>query len=94
MPRFLIEVPHDAETIACARVVQIFLNTGSHYLSHADWGCRDGVHKSWFVANVESKREAIAIVPPDLRAKATIVELDTFTREEIQTILRNHGAHA
>ncbi|HYX20866.1 MAG TPA: hypothetical protein VFA98_08480 [Thermoanaerobaculia bacterium] len=41
MPRFLIEVPHEAETVACARVVDVFLKSGSHFLSNADWGCRD-----------------------------------------------------
>ena len=44
--RFLIEVPHEASTVACARVVDVFLKSGSHYLSRADWGCRDGDHKS------------------------------------------------
>jgi len=46
MPRFLIEVPHDEDVIACAQVIKIFLSTGSHFLSNADWGCRDGEHKA------------------------------------------------
>ena len=50
MPRFLIEVPHEPEQLACARTVKIFLNTGSHFLTHADWGCMDGDHKAWFIA--------------------------------------------
>lgn len=29
--RFLIEVPHEATTVACARVVNVFLRTGSHF---------------------------------------------------------------
>jgi len=37
MRRFLIEVPHEAEGAACARVVEVFLKTGSHFLTHADW---------------------------------------------------------
>ena len=44
MQRYLIEVPHEPEELACARVIQTFLDTGSHYLTHADWGCEDGVH--------------------------------------------------
>ena len=58
MPRFFIEVPHEEDEVACAKVVRIFLNTGSHYLSHADWGCADGEHKAWIIAEVESKDEA------------------------------------
>lgn len=38
MARFLIEVPHEPEAVACARAVEIFLRTGSHFLTHADWG--------------------------------------------------------
>ena len=38
MARFLIEVPHEPELIACARAVEILLKTGSHFLTHADWG--------------------------------------------------------
>jgi len=47
MPRFLIEVPHEEETVACARAVKVFLDSGSHFLTHADWGCKDGEHKAW-----------------------------------------------
>jgi len=37
----LIEVPHDPERVACARVVDVFQKSGSHWVTHADWGCRD-----------------------------------------------------
>jgi hypothetical protein len=42
MARFLIEVPHEAETLACARAAQELLQSGSHLLTHADFGCHDG----------------------------------------------------
>ena len=92
MARFLIEVPHEAERVACARVVEIFLKTGSHFLTHADWGCRDGVHKAWIIAEVNSKDEARSILPPALRPQATIVRLSCFTLEEIDAILGDHQA--
>jgi len=90
MARFLIEVPHEAERVACARVVDIFLKTGSHFLTHADWGCKDGVHKAWIIAEVDSKDEARSILPPTLRSQAKIVQLNYFTLEEIDAILRYH----
>ena len=90
MGRFLIEVPHDAEMVACARVVEIFLKTGSHFVTHADWGCRDGDHKAWIIAEVDSKEEARHILPPAFRAQAKIVSLNKFTMEEIDDILRQH----
>jgi hypothetical protein len=90
MPRFLIEVPHEAETVACAKVVQIFLATGSHFLTHADWGCKDGDHRAWIIVDVGSREEARSIVPPAFRAQAKIVGLNTFTMEQIDDILRHH----
>ena len=88
--RFLIEVPHEASMLECARIVDLFLKSGSHFLTRADWGCKDGQHKAWIVVNVDSKEEALCIVPPILRSRATIVQLNTFTREEIQDILQRH----
>jgi len=90
MPRFLIEVPHEEDHVACAKVVEIFLNTGSHFLTHADWGCTDGEHKAWIIADVETKEEARCILPPPFRAQAKIVQLNYFTMEEIEQILRHH----
>lgn len=90
MARFLIEVPHDNDALSCARVVDIFLKSGSHFVTHADWGCRDGVHKGWIIADVDNKDEARHILPPGFRDRATIVGLNKFTMEEIDKILREH----
>jgi hypothetical protein len=49
MARFLIEVPHDSDPGECARAVQFFLRSGSHFMTRADWGCMDGVHKAFIV---------------------------------------------
>jgi hypothetical protein len=83
MPRFLIEVEHPAERLACARVVQIFLATGSHFLTHADWGCVDGEHTAWIIIEVDSKEQARSILPPAFRSQAKIVALNKFTVEQI-----------
>lgn len=88
--RFLIEIPHEKETVACARVVDVFLKSGSHYLTNADWGCRDGDHKSWMIVEVQDKDEARRIVPPAFRDHAKITQLNTFRLEEIQDILDHH----
>jgi hypothetical protein len=90
MPRFLIEVPHDEKEAICARVVQIFLHTGSHFLTQADWGCMDGEHKAWIIVEVESKEEARCILPPPFRAQAKIVQLSYFNMEEIDELCRRH----
>jgi hypothetical protein len=79
MAKFLIEVSHDAEHVACGRVTEVFLKSGSHFLTHADWGCQDGDHKAWLVVEVDSKNEARYILPPAFRAEAKIVQLNKFT---------------
>lgn len=92
MPRFHIELPHEPTTVACARAVEEVLKTGSHFFTHADWGCRDGEHKAWITVDAESKDEARGIVPPRFRAQAKVVQLNAFTIEEIDEILRQHRA--
>ena len=90
MARFLIEVPHEAEKVACARAVQVLLKTGSHFLTHADYGCLDGEHKAWMIVEIESKNAARAILPPAYRSQAMIVQLNKFSMEEIDEILTHH----
>ena len=60
-------------------MVQIYLNAGSHFLTHADWGCKDGEHKAWMVVDVGNKDEARSIVPPAFRSQAKIVMLTCLT---------------
>ena len=91
MARYFIEVPHEAERGACARAVKVFLSTGSHFLSNADWGCLDGEHKAWIIADLETRDQAVSIVPPALRANARVVKLNKFTMEQVDEILAQHG---
>jgi hypothetical protein len=90
MGKFLIEVPHEEEVVACARVVEIFLKTGSHFVTNADWGCRDGEHKAWILVEVDNKEEARRILPPAFRSQAKIVSLNKFSMEEMDDILSKH----
>jgi hypothetical protein len=90
MAKFFIEVPHEAEPSACARAVKVFLNTGSHFLSNAEWGCRDGEHKAWLILDLESREQARAILPPGFRSGARIVQLNRFTLAEIDELLLQH----
>lgn len=90
MPQFLIEVPHPEETLACARIVKVFLSTGSHFLTHADWGCMDGVHSAWLIVDAANKDEARLVVPPQYRSEAKIVGLNKFSLEQVEAILGQH----
>jgi hypothetical protein len=90
MARFLIEVAHGGTTADCARAVEVFLRTGSHFLTHADWGCKDGDHKAWIILEVDSRDEARNVVPSIFRAQAKIVQLNAFTMKDIEDTLRHH----
>jgi hypothetical protein len=82
MKKFLIEVPHGADKDACNQAIQVFLQTGSHFLTHAEWGCLDGEHKAWIIVDMESKEDARFIVPPLFRSTAKITELTTFNAKD------------
>jgi hypothetical protein len=83
MPKFHIEVPHESDEIKCKQAIQIFLQSGSHFLTNADWGCLDGDHKAWMIVEVDSKEEARGIVPPAYRSLSRVVQIKRFRIEEI-----------
>lgn len=84
MTTYLIEIPHSENSFECKQVIKLFVESGSHLLSNAHWGCKAGVHKSWFISEFDSKEEALQIIPPLLRHSASIIELTTFTKSDIQ----------
>lgn len=87
MPRFLIEVPHSADAATCAREVHVFLSSGSHFLSNADWGCMDGIHSAWLTVDVPGKEEARMILPSVFRAQAKIIGLNKFDLQQIEAMI-------
>jgi hypothetical protein len=90
MAKFLIEVPHESEVVSCARAVKVLLESGSHFLTHAEFGCQDDVHKAWIVVDVDSKDEARGLLPPVYRRHATIVQLCRFGLDELDDLIRRH----
>lgn len=90
MTKFLVEVSHSPEKIECLRTIQIFLSSGSHFLTHADWGCLDGEHKAWFIMEVDSKEEALRVVPPFYRKDTKITKLSKFNLTEVENLLKQH----
>lgn len=87
MPRFLIEIPHSENVAECMGIIHVFLSSGSHLLTNAEWGCKDGVHTCWLIVEVDSKAEALCVVPPAYRADARVVELNRFSLDFINESL-------
>ena len=90
MPKFLIELAHESKVVSCARANKVLLESGSHFLTHADFGCCDGVHKAWIVVDVDSKDEARNILPLIYRRQATIVQLCKFGLNELDDLIKLH----
>ena len=91
MPRFLIEIPHESDERACVHAINVIRQTGAHFFSKADWGCLDGEHKAWLIVDVDSKQEALGIVPVSCRKDAKIVQLNSFSEQEVDDMVLSYG---
>ena len=87
MARYLIELTHEDEHTACVKSLRRIERYGSHFLTHADWGCQDGTHAGWLIAELDSRDEAMQIVPPEFRQEVRIVKLNKFTKERIASLI-------
>ncbi len=90
MPRYLIEVSHENKKEACDSAVRVFNMTGSHFLTNADWGCLDNVHKAWIKVDLDNKKDALFVVPPSFRQNAKVITLQKFTSETVKEALKKH----
>lgn len=87
MPRYLIELTHGDEYAACVKALAAIERSGSHFVTHAEWGCNDGAHACWLIAELDSRNDALQMVPVEFRQDARIVELNKFTREQIASMI-------
>lgn len=83
MGTYLIEIPHSENTYECKQIIRLFVESGSHLLANCSWGCKDGVHKSWFISDFQNKEEALQVIPPLLRRTASVTELVKFSKTDI-----------
>ena len=90
MSKYLVEVHHAGDKIECMHTVEVFLRTGSHFLTNADWGCLDGEHKAWFFIDVDTKDEALMIVPPAFRKDTKITQLSKFNLKDVEELMKYH----
>ena len=87
MSKFLIEITHPDDEVGCLTALDAIMKHGSHLITQADFGCTDGVHCGWLIADVDNRTEAMQIVPPEFRSDARVVELRRWSREEIEDLL-------
>ena len=87
MPRYLVELTHKDDHIACVRSLEAIERQGSHLMTHLHWGCRTGVHVGWFIDEFANEEEALQIIPPSFREEARVVEVKQFTKNDIAAMV-------
>jgi hypothetical protein len=90
MTKYMIEVPHEDDKAACATAIQTFLQTGSHFLVNANWGCLDGEHKAWIIVDADKKEDVVSILPLAVRPQAKITRLTKFSMDDVDEVLSQH----
>ncbi len=83
MARFMIESPHTEEE--CLRALDEELGKGKDILGKFDFGCKVGDHTAYALVDVNSKNDALNLVPTFLQNKVRIVEVGKITPEMIES---------
>ena len=78
MERFLVEIPHEPDEASCLAAIKVFTETGSHYLTHAEFGCEDGFHNAWLFVDAEDRDEARLVAPPQYRPHARVTRVKQY----------------
>lgn len=81
MDRYLIIAPHTKE--GCAKSIELLEAAG--YITHFDWGCKDGEHCGWAIIEAENPGQALMVVPSIDRPQARAVKLTKFGTTDITT---------
>lgn len=89
MARYMIQSSHDPSHADCERIKQSIFRAGSHFVTHAEWGCADGNHTAWLIVEAENDRDAWLVVPPAMRETATVTRLNRFGFAELMAFGRS-----
>lgn len=81
MDRYIVIAPHAAED--CTKVLVNVEAMG--YITHFDWGCKDGEHCGWVIIEAGNPKEALLVVPAFDRQKARAVKLTKFAPQDLTT---------
>jgi len=80
MKKFIVISNHSGAD--CVRALKEVLAIG--YLTHFEWGCKDGAHTGWAILEAENKAQAMMSVPAFLRNQANVVQLTRFEEEMVE----------
>jgi hypothetical protein len=83
MARYIIESPHKPEE--CLKALDEELVKGTDVLGKFDFGCMAGDHTAYAIVDVNTKNDALKLVPSFLQNSAKIVEVGKFTPDMIRS---------
>ncbi|MFB3043585.1 MAG: hypothetical protein ACE1ZC_04835 [Nitrososphaerales archaeon] len=81
MDRYLIESPHSEKQ--CLQAAQTMFAAG--FLLNFEWGCEDGVHIAYAMIESENRKQALLLVPPNLRSDARAIRLIKIDPAELES---------
>ena len=82
MERYIVIAPHTKGD--CTKTLRQIEAMG--YITHFDWGCKDGEHCGWAVIEAESPAKALLVVPAFDRHNAKAVRLAKFSPQEVRSM--------
>jgi len=82
MKKFLVISHHSGEE--CVKALKETLAIG--WLTHFEWGCKDGVHTGWAILEAEDKNQAMLSIPTFLRGKGQAVRLTNFNPDTVEAM--------
>ncbi len=91
MPRFYIEIPHEPDKTSCLKAIKVLKETGSHFLTNAEYGCLDGDHSARLIVELDKKEEALMVIPRAYRENARVIMLTCFDLEKVDRALELHS---
>ena len=78
MERYMIISTHsDAGCTSALKAIE-----AAGFITHFDWGCKDGEHSGWAIIEADSAKEALMVVPSSERMHARAVRLVKFGPQE------------
>ncbi len=83
MKRYLIETPHKAAD--CLKALDDELAKGPEVLGKFDYGCMAGDHTGYAIVDVNTRDDALKLVPTFLQKNAKITEVAKFTPDMIRS---------
>ena len=84
MTQYIVEVSHtDSE---CIQGLNTIVEWGMHLLHHTWFGCAAGDHTGWLQLEADTEAEARNVLPPSMRSKARVVEVQKFTPAQIRDL--------